>query len=161
MFTPWFKVVTGLVSVTLSAMKQIVLMMAVVALVGCGTINDSEIRRFVSQNNINLQNLEIGMTKTEVRKVMSQGKTPEKFPFYAKGDMHRIQGAPSKTEAYATANGGMMEFWMYYTVPGQESVGPRDINYTPVCFVDGKVTGWGRNFYDDTIKIRKEIIRKP
>ena len=36
MFTPWFKVVTGLVSVALSAMKQIVLMIAVVALVGCG-----------------------------------------------------------------------------------------------------------------------------
>ncbi len=36
----------------------------------------------------------------------------------------------------------------------------QDRHWTPICIVDGKVEGWGQNFYDDTIKIRKEIIRR-
>ena len=32
-------------------------------------------------------------------------------------------------------------------------------HWTPVCIIDGKLKGWGRKFYNDTIKIRKEIIR--
>ena len=38
---------------------------------------------------------------------------------------------------------------------------PEDRHWTPICIIDGKLQGWGRNFYDDTIKIRKEIIKNP
>ena len=142
-------------------MKQILLLIMSVVMVGCVAANNAEIDRFVSQNNRNLQSLKIGMSKDEVRKVMSQGKTTEKFPGYARRNYtHRIEGSPMRVEAYKAGNGGVMEFWMYYTMASYEHKGSGDKNYTPVCFVDGKVTGWGRNFYDNTIKIRKEIIRK-
>jgi hypothetical protein len=41
---------------------------------------------------------------------------------------------------------------------GHERISDR--HWTPVCIIDGKLKGWGRNFYDNTIKIRKEIIRE-
>jgi hypothetical protein len=40
-----------------------------------------------------------------------------------------------------------------------ETYGDGDGSYTPVVLVDGKVTGWGRNFYDNVR--RSEITVKP
>ena len=83
--------------------------------------------------------LSVGMTKAQVLETMGQA---------------------GKTEGYATKDGGFMEFLFYRTQVAnisRENIG--DKHWTPICIIDGKVKGWGRNFYDDTIKIRKEIIR--
>ena len=89
-----------------------------------------------------MANLSIGMTKAEVIGVM---------------------GPAGKTEGYQTKSGGFMEFMFYRSARHNDylAVDPlSDRHWTPVCLIDGKVKGWGRNFYDDTIKIRKEVIQK-
>jgi len=113
-------------------MKQLLLMMMAVVLVGCG----SPVGEDVDANNSNLAKLGIGMTKAQVLDIM---------------------GPPATIEAYKTKSGGTLEFLIYRNKwDGRQG----DAQWTPICIIDGKTEGWGRNFYGDTIKIRKEIIRK-
>ena len=131
-------------------MKNLILLFVAVVLVGCQTLTDpggwKAAMEFTGQINSNMLNLKIGMTKQEVLSVMKQdlGKS--------------ATGEPHRTEAYQTNDGKSLEYWFYYTQPHRVEV-VSDRSYTPVCIIDGEVAGWGRNFYDDTIKIRKEIIR--
>lgn len=87
-------------------------------------------------NRDKLDRLEIGMTKEEVKELM---------------------GKPYKREAYQE-----VEYWLYYT-EWQPDGYTTDDEFTPVAFIDGKVDGWGRNYYQDRkkkieadIKIRQE-----
>ena len=121
-------------------------MLMAVVMVGCGT-TAATISHKVSLNNANMAKLNVGMTKAQVAETM---------------------GPAGKTEGYETKSGGFMEFLFYRTQEasfnawGDEMTGTvTDRHWTPICIIDGKLKGWGRNFYDDTIKIRKEIIRSP
>ena len=111
-------------------MKQILLMIVAVALVGCAVTPGYD----NAANNANTAKLSIGMTKAQVLDIMGQA---------------------AMNESYKTKSGGVMEFLMYANTFPQR----RDSHWTPICIIDGKLEGWGRNFYDDTIKIRKEIIK--
>jgi hypothetical protein len=109
----------------------------------------------VKRNNANMAKLSIGMAKVEVTEVM---------------------GSAGKTELYETKTGGTLEFLFYRTALAPHEIGrwdqaaevliykePGEItdkHWTPICFIDGKLKGFGRNFYDDTLKIRKEVIQK-
>lgn len=80
--------------------------------------------------------LNIGMTKTEVIQVM---------------------GEPRTTEAYSM-EGRNTEFWLYLTegkTITDRSMG--DKNFTPLAFENGILIGWGRNFYDQTLKYEHKI----
>jgi hypothetical protein len=80
-----------------------------------------------------------------------------------KTEVIEVMGSPGKTEGYQTKSGGFMEFIFYRSAVHyrDSEIGPiGDKHWTPVCLIDGKVKGWGRNFYDDTIKIRKEVIQR-
>ena len=77
-----------------------------------------------------LMQLEIGMTKAEVINIM---------------------GKPNNREVYQQPDGLILEYLIYrtrYEYPYEEN--------TPIAFIDGKVTGWGRNFYEQQ-KQRYEI----
>ena len=126
-------------------MKKTLLILMAVALVGCAAPMEGTVKN----NNANMAKLSVRMTKAQVLETM---------------------GPAGKTEGYATKSGGFMEFLFYRTqvadtgpnqwqVPTEITGSVTDKHWTPVCIIDGKVKGWGRNFYDDTIKIRKEIIR--
>jgi hypothetical protein len=54
-----------------------------------------------------------------------------------------VMGSPGKREAY-----GQTEFLIYRTGLGTTE---REL-YTPIAIVDGKVAGWGRNYYDTAIR---------
>ena len=102
---------------------------------GCGTVNHFSAQATRSRMN----NLGLGMTKDEVL---------------------RILGEPYKKEAYEG-----VEYWLYYTqsygdfVYGLEH--KSDLNFTPVAFIDGKVDGWGRNYYEkQRERIEAEITIK-
>jgi outer membrane protein assembly factor BamE (lipoprotein component of BamABCDE complex) len=88
---------------------------------GCGT---PHMMKTVSARN-NLQYLETGMTKDQVKNLM---------------------GTPYKTEAYVN-----IEYWLYQTEGEDLFVGGHgyksDRDFTPVAFENGQVIGWGRNFY--------------
>lgn len=62
-------------------------------------------------------------------------------------------GPPDKREAYQSQT-GEIEFLFYRTKAwdGQGAVASDD-QFTPVAFRAGKLVGWGRNFYEQTIKI--------
>jgi len=113
--------------------------LTIILMVGCGILQVSYIKDKTRKNNSNLFNLTIGMTKSEVIGVMGQ---------------------PSKTEAYEI-QGENLEFWFYPT-------GYRDtivtiiyydysIEYTPLAFEKGILKGWGRNYYDQALRIKQEI----
>ena len=54
-----------------------------------------------------------------------------------------LMGQPQKREAY-----GKTEFLIYQTeYRGINEAG----NFTPIGIVDGKVVGWGRNYYDNAV----------
>ena len=128
-------------------MNKLLLLVMAVMLVGCGATGATGVSRTVKVNNVNMAKLNVGMTKAQVLATM---------------------GSAGRTEAYVTNTGGVLEFLFYRTehtrvhVIGGEELGTvTDRHWTPVCIIDGKLKGWGRNFYDTTIKIRKEIIKNP
>jgi hypothetical protein len=88
-------------------------------LAGCGAVVDGANLYTSSTNRGGLNQLAVGMTKEEVIAIM---------------------GTPHKREAI-----GRHEFLLYRT----ETYGDGDRSFTPVVIVDGRLTGWGRNFYDD------------
>ena len=118
-------------------MKNLILLFVAVVMVGCGS---PSVAKLVKKNNANMAKLSVGMNKSQVVAIM---------------------GVPEKSEAYETKEGGSIEYLFYRSLAsgGLIDNGDGDKFWTPVCVIDGLVKGWGRNFYDDTIKIRKEIIR--
>ena len=90
------------------------------------------------QNRDNMINLNIGQTKEKVLAIM---------------------GKPYKTEMYKSG-AEPLEYWFYLT-EGKAVYGDLDdSNFTPLSFENGILQGWGRNYYDSTIKIQKEITIK-
>lgn len=86
------------------------------------------------KNNSNLLKLDIGETKSRVLEIM---------------------GNPHKNEKYQIENRNY-DVWFYRTAHTPD-YSETDDEFTPVVIIDGKVAGWGRNFYDNTIKIKQEI----
>ena len=119
-------------------MKSYLLLIAAIT-VGCASAMEMRVKK----NNANMATLSVGMAKAQVIEVM---------------------GPAGKTEGYATKSGGFMEFLFYRSAVSYynqyETLKITDEHWTPVCLIDGMVKGWGRNFYDDTIKIRKEVIQR-
>ncbi|MDD5005020.1 MAG: DUF3192 domain-containing protein [Candidatus Omnitrophica bacterium] len=113
--------------------KLIYLFVAVILVSGCASYWNS-LPWSIDNNRKKLMELEIGMTKKEVINVM---------------------GDPYNREAYALPNGHTLEFLIYLTKYTDSGSIP-DSDTTPICFEDGKVTGWGRNFYVER-KQRYEI----
>lgn len=87
-------------------------------------------------NRDNMLKLNINMTKAEVISAM---------------------GKPYKTEMYEI-DGKHVEFWLYLT-EGKSINDSRlmDGNFTPLAFESGILEGWGRNYYENTIKIQSEV----
>jgi hypothetical protein len=80
----------------------------------------------MQSNKSHLMNIQVGMSREELLAIM---------------------GTPGKREAY-----GRTEFLMYKTDVGNSD---QEI-YTPIALVDGKVAGWGRNYYDNAIRTKIE-----
>ena len=102
-------------------MKKLLILLLCLGLVGCASTMPWNIGR----TRRNLMKLEIGMTKQEVINIM---------------------GEPYDREAYKLKNGQTLDFLIYLT---KYTYADRilDSDTTPICLQDGKVTGWGRNFY--------------
>lgn len=49
------------------------------------------------------------------------------------------------------------EFLIYVT---DNWAGSEAGRFTPICIKEGKVTGWGRSYYDNSLKIKSEITVK-
>ena len=91
------------------------------------------------RNKDKMVNLRIGMTQEEAIEFMGQ---------------------PFKTEAYSIEGDGYI-FLFYRTAGWNSSSWPpiqdTDSQFTPLRFENNKLIGWGRNFYDQTIKFKTEL----
>lgn len=106
-----------------------------ILMIGC---TGSPIRRSgeAAKNRSNLVKLQIGMTKNQVMDLM---------------------GTPSKTEAYEI-QAKNVEFWLYLTeYSWTQYTGATKIDYTPLAFEESILKGWGRNYYDQVLRIKQEI----
>ena len=121
-------------------MKNLILLFVAVVMVGCAG-SPAATAPIAEKNRKLILQLNAGMTKAEVQKIM---------------------GDPRETETYPSEN-GVSEIWFYRTnatpMSDRERTN-REIQFTPFVFNKGKLEGWGRNYYETIIKIRKEIIRK-
>jgi len=88
------------------------------------------------RNRENMLRLNVGQTKDQVLTVM---------------------GKPYKTESYII-DGKPVEFWLYL-IEGTSTDYKRftDANFTPLSFEDGILKGWGRNYYDNSLRIKKDV----
>lgn len=108
-------------------MKKILLVICVFFLCGCACAKTAR------RNNDLLLTLNIGQGKQEVLQIM---------------------GNPSRNERYSSG-GKETEIWYYRT--DVDIYGSEDDNFTPVVFENGKLAGWGRNFYDERIEYQSQI----
>lgn len=74
----------------------------------------------------------------------------------SKNDVLNLLGEPRKTEAYSIADKNI-EFWLYMTEGKGSDRKLNDSNFTPLAFENERLIGWGRNFYDQTLKYEHKI----
>jgi len=86
----------------------------------------------ISQTRTSLNKLEVGMTRQEVVAIMGEPRSRE-----AIGNTEFLL---YRTEAPKAVD--------IYGVMGVQS----DRELTPVAIVNGRVSGWGRNYYDNAIR---------
>lgn len=87
-------------------------------------------------NRNNLLKLNLGMTKDEVIEIMSK-------PYF--------------NEAYQKKDGGALVIFFYETqIKGAPAATTKE-DCTPLIFEDGKLIGWGDEFYQNKIKVELEI----
>jgi len=119
-----------------------------IVITGCS----SPIEGIVNNNNVNLDKLHLGMPKALVLELM---------------------GPAGKTEAYDTKQFGAMEILFYKTQVAKVTGKPGEItsalshaghfpsiqggsaiytSWTPICIINGRLTGWGHNYLNDKIK---------
>jgi hypothetical protein len=112
----------------------LLVLLILISMIGCA---GSPVRRSreAARNRSNLVNLKIGMAKNQVVELM---------------------GAPSKTEAYEI-QGKTLEFWLYLTEYTWTEFTGAKADYTPLAFEGDIVKGWGRNYYDQALRIKQEI----
>lgn len=114
------------------------LMMLLVGCVGSpihATVTYSSVQGTIKKNNENLLSLKIDMSQAEAKKLM---------------------GEPERSEGYQW---GFV--WLYRTAMTRGVYGTTDSDFTPVVFdKEGKVIGWGRNFYTEYVSRYEIRIKK-
>jgi outer membrane protein assembly factor BamE (lipoprotein component of BamABCDE complex) len=113
------------------------LLTALVVLVGIQGCAGSPVQTGweAEENREKMVNLKIGMSKAQVMAAM---------------------GRPRKTESYQI-EGQNLEFWLYLTEGRTPYESLSDKHFTPLAFTDGKLVGWGRNYYERVLKLKHDI----
>jgi len=135
-------------------MKKIICLLAVMMLSGCMT---SLIKPEITEmNRDNLSKLSVGMTKRQVSKAMKDqvfvlggaSVTPFGTSFSRAWTLRN----PCKSETLQGKNGKPLDV-RYYVVDGQEESNKiPDDEMTPLVFENGKLIGWGWDFFKANIQ---------
>ena len=83
-----------------------------------------------------------------------QKKMLEVQPGMSKARVIAILGTPNSREVIPDRDGQPIEFLQYQTRFTGDAVlfAPTDTDLTPFMFVNDRLIGWGRNYYDRTIR---------
>ena len=127
-------------------MKSLIVFIVVVLMSGCvgsgawESMQISATRDEAKRNNVKFMNVEIGQSKQEILQIM---------------------GVPAKREAYQLSNEKIIEF-LFYRTDGWSNAYPsdNDSQFTPVAVENGKVKGWGRNYYDRIVRAAVDVTIK-
>jgi hypothetical protein len=114
-------------------MRSLAMLLAVFLLVACAG-SPVRLESESARNRESLVRLQIGQTKEEVLAIM---------------------GKPYKTEMYLI-DGKQTEFWLILTA----GYCCEDSAFTPLAIENGVLKGWGRNYYDTALRIKKEVTVK-
>ncbi len=100
----------------------------------------SSTRETAQKNNANLMTVEIGQSRGELLKIM---------------------GTPDNREAYQLPHKRIVEF-LFYRTEGWSRYQQMDTDsqFTPVAIRNGKVSGWGRNYYDRVVRAAVDVTVK-
>lgn len=127
-------------------MKMFKLALICLILAGCAgspawqSMQISSTRSEAKENNAKLMNVQIGQSREELLKIM---------------------GPPTKREAYQLGNSRVIEFLLYRTSGwDNRQTGDMDSQFTPIAIKDNKVTGWGRNYYDNVVRSAVDVTVK-
>ena len=101
-------------------MKKLILIFIVLILAGCSY------GKIAQKNNDLMLKLSIGQSKEDVLKLM---------------------GNPSRSEKYTLAS-KETDIWFYRTNSFMSGGWDSDDYFTPVIFENGRLAGWGQDFYD-------------
>jgi len=105
-------------------MKKLLLIFMVLLLAGCGY------GKVAKKNRDLMLTLNTGQTKQEVLQLM---------------------GNPEKNEQYYRTD-KKIDIWYYRTSSFESGGWDSDDYFTPMVFEDGKLIGWGEDFYDRKVK---------
>ena len=127
-------------------MRVCLFIIASVLLTGCPgsglwhSMQISATRTEADRNNANLMKVEVGQLRDQFLQVM---------------------GPPTKREAYQLPNERSVEF-LFYRTTGWSNIYSvdTDAQFTPVAIENGKVVGWGRNYYDRVVRSAVDITVK-
>lgn len=104
-----------------------------VVVAGCTSLGT-----FISENRQNLSRLNPGMTKDEIHAIMGQ-------------KIVRSYNNPYRTALYPASDGTRVDVFYYWT-DGTAIDGISDKELTPVVFNNGRVVGWGREFWSEYVQ---------
>ena len=111
-------------------MKQLIffpILLLSLSISGCGLVTFTASKIEASGNKDNLQKIELGMNRNQVKGIM---------------------GTPNKTEALSSTEGKNVLVWYYLTEGRGAFRNPDDWNYTPMVFENDILTGWGYTHLD-------------
>lgn len=93
----------------------------------------------------------LGLCGCALNAAIARGKLTKLKIGMAKEEVINLMGNPIQVEAYQFKPGVATEFLLYrieYNYPNETLI--------PLCFENGILQGWGRNFYDNAIKVKSE-----
>jgi len=119
-------------------MKRVFSIIALAALLtGCaGTTGTMSVSSLIVNNRTNISKLSYGMSKEDVHAIMGQMTV-------------KSASNPHRTSMFKTSDGIMVDVFFYWTEKAPSFVHVTDREMTPVVFNNGKVVGWGREFWHD------------
>lgn len=114
-------------------------------IVGCGPHMYELHQSFRAENRANLNRLELGMTKDDVFKVMGN-YIKEVKDLYNNRDVFTN---PYRTSVFEVKS-EKIEILYYHTDVKDLDGAVSDDELTPLVLIDGKLTGWGWDYWNDT-----------
>lgn len=76
--------------------------------------------------------------------MLSYQTNTELKPGLTRQQVMGLLGQPPRREVYVKSNQTMVEYLIYPNVNRYEL-------WTPICFINNRVVGWGKNYYEDHV----------
>ena len=140
-------------------MKKIIVIVIITSLLfGCTAYMATQLEEVRGRNRINLIKLELGMSKSDVLSIVGTSVDTLKSDQPTDKASSRIINNPYKSSAISIEDKSI-EILYYYTDLKSDDGAITDDELTPIVLINGKVTGWGWDYWHDTAQKYEIRIR--